>query len=306
MKILALNVPTLDLSFYTNKGLNLEVEYQPLNMKFDLRSTMIKKNSLGQEVELFTPNVYDYLNNTYKENKYSIILLGWNPNDYDNKAKNTGGYTYWLRTNAGATIATVRLDAGVNNYCVHEIMHCLVEIVQQKLKHYGAFDVMDSTMVNGVQMFYYKDTQRDAPDSNHNQTWNNIKQFLPELNAITYNPMYKYFSQKEVDTYKLKPELWAILDKMREIALTPFFITSGLRTPDENIKAGGKPNSAHLRGLACDLAIKDNFALTKMLNGIMEVRKTTPFFLEIALKHLHLDLDSSIHDLSQTIISNDD
>ena len=117
---------------------------------------------------------------------------------------------------------------------------------------------------------------------------------------------YKYFSQKEIVKWQLKPQLFMILDKMRKIASTPFIITSGLRTVEENSRVGGVPNSAHLRGLACDLKIVDNFTLTKMLNGINEIRKTNPCFLEIAQKHLHLDIDSSIHQMGQTVISDDD
>lgn len=117
---------------------------------------------------------------------------------------------------------------------------------------------------------------------------------------------YKYFSQKEVDTFKLDPKLWAILDEMRGVAGVPFVITSGFRTPEQNKAAGGVANSAHLKGLAVDLAIKDNFALTDMLRGIATVREKYPIFLEIARKHLHIDIDSSIHALDQTIVQDDD
>src|SRR3990167_153033 len=41
------------------------------------------------------------------------------------------------------------------------------------------------------------------------------------------NIMYQYFSQTEVAKWKLQPALWALLDKMRSIAGTPFIITSG-------------------------------------------------------------------------------
>lgn len=115
---------------------------------------------------------------------------------------------------------------------------------------------------------------------------------------------YKYFSQKEVDKYKLTPELFAILDEMRENANTPFIITSGLRTVEENQKIGGVSNSAHLKGLAVDLLCNNNIQRDKMLRGVYLSK--IPVFLEIAKAHLHIDIDSSIHSLNQTMVSDDD
>ena len=115
---------------------------------------------------------------------------------------------------------------------------------------------------------------------------------------------YKYFSEKEVSTWKLKPELFEALDKMRELAGTPFVITSGYRTPTQNENAGGVKNSAHLRALAVDLLCTNNEKRTKMLKGILGCG--IPVFLEIANKHLHIDIDTSIHTMGDTVIINDD
>lgn len=116
---------------------------------------------------------------------------------------------------------------------------------------------------------------------------------------------YKHFSQAEVDKWKMVPALWKILDEMRELAGLPFIITSGLRTKEENdATAGSVGNSAHLRGLAVDLQCSENIKRTMMLRGIYASK--TAVFVEIAQRHIHIDIDKSIHVMGDTIVSKDD
>lgn len=147
---------------------------------------------------------------------------------------------------------------------------------------------------------YYNNMMLDSQDSNFGQQWNFLK---PNLNLLTLNS-YEFFSSTEVLKWKLKDELWRVLDKARKLANIPFIITSGYRTVAENTAIGGKPNSAHLKGFAADLLCTDNFKRTKMISGILNCG--VPVFLEVCKKHLHLDLDSSIHAMGQTIVEDDD
>jgi hypothetical protein len=112
---------------------------------------------------------------------------------------------------------------------------------------------------------------------------------------------YKYFNEKE--SYNVSPDLMKILDQAREIAGVPFPITSGFRTKEQNEKAGGVPNSAHTKGLAVDIQCTDNIKRQKMLWGLMHFRDK--LFIEIAGRHLHIDMDSSIHAMGSVYWGND-
>jgi hypothetical protein len=91
------------------------------------------------------------------------------------------------------------------------------------------------------------------------------------------NPEYKYFSKKEVEKFKLKPALWQLLDKLREECGFPFIINSGLRTEAENnALKDSVSDSAHLSGLAVDLAITDSLKRFKLIevalkNGVKRI-----------------------------------
>ncbi len=115
-------------------------------------------------------------------------------------------------------------------------------------------------------------------------------------------PNYKYFSDQEVQN--LNATLCVMLDKARGIAGIPFVITSGFRTAEQNKAVGGVPNSAHLKGLAADILADTNLKRFAVLRGILATN--TPCFIEIAQKHIHIDIDSEFHAFAQAMLSNDD
>jgi uncharacterized protein YcbK (DUF882 family) len=82
-----------------------------------------------------------------------------------------------------------------------------------------------------------------------------------------------------------------ILDSMREEDGRPMRITSGFRTVPHNAQIGGVPNSAHLRGLAVDIACPDSAYRYKIITMALK-RGVTRF--EIAPAHVHIDIDPTL------------
>jgi len=65
-------------------------------------------------------------------------------------------------------------------------------------------------------------------------------------------------------------ELVQRLEQAREIAGVQFIITSGYRCPRHNKEVGGKPNSAHLQGLAADISAERSDIRLRILVGLIQ------------------------------------
>ena len=97
-----------------------------------------------------------------------------------------------------------------------------------------------------------------------------------------------FFTDKEVEG--LDPVLVAKLNQARQLAGVPFVVNCGYRSPEHNAEIGGVEDSAHTKGLAVDLACLDSstrFNIVKgaLMSGFRRV--------EVADKHIHLDIDST-------------
>lgn len=112
-------------------------------------------------------------------------------------------------------------------------------------------------------------------------------QQLRELINVSGKSPYKYFSLKEASG--LVPDLMFKLDRARELYGFPIVITSGFRTPEENERVHGVPNSAHLSGKAADLQVsQDIFIRMKMVWALGRAGFCRVF---VYLRHIHVDVD---------------
>lgn len=292
MKILAINTKP-DLSFFTKRGLILDVTYDTCDKIFPTIKTQTATTSDNKTVSLYSPDVYDYLNKTYKE-KYDVIIFGWNPKDYSSEYNSTGGQTFRKKLDNGAYYITVRQGG---NYEVHELMHTIGQILYLDLKKYDAVDQMDVTFINQKPNFYYLNDQPENPESNHGRTWDTYKKYLPELNNLN-KMVYKYFKLTEKTgtrgnhtVAELKPELVAKLDLIRGDAGIPFIIESGFRTPEENKAVGGATNSAHLKGEAVDIRCLTSENRYKIITSALKHGINR---IGIGSNYLHLDISKTL------------
>lgn len=86
--------------------------------------------------------------------------------------------------------------------------------------------------------------------------------------------------------------LWEKLDLARQLADTPFIITSGARCLTYNRKIGSKDTSSHIDGLAVDIATPTSDVRYKILFALLSAG-----FKRIGYngrkKFLHVDVDES-------------
>jgi len=109
---------------------------------------------------------------------------------------------------------------------------------------------------------------------------------------------YPDFWREEFDSRDLpgsgdnmRAEFLDRLQRLRTRCGFSFHINSGFRTPEHNAKIGGKPNSAHLRGWAADIACEDARQRYAILEGAYALG-----FQRIGVypTFIHLDTDPTL------------
>jgi uncharacterized protein YcbK (DUF882 family) len=89
---------------------------------------------------------------------------------------------------------------------------------------------------------------------------------------------------------KVDSEFGEMMDKAREEAKVPFVITSGYRCPTYNISVGGKSGSAHVKGMAADIAVDNSWERYHVVNGLMRAGFNR---IGVGRKFIHADSDQT-------------
>jgi zinc D-Ala-D-Ala carboxypeptidase len=115
--------------------------------------------------------------------------------------------------------------------------------------------------------------------------WDSIKFFKPEEFDDPSSPGSGSFGMN-LDFVKT-------LEKIRFQCNFPFKINSGFRTQAHNDQVGGVPDSAHTKGLACDIGFQDHSQLYTIIqyamqNGIKRIG------ISFKSNFVHLDSDLSL------------
>lgn len=105
---------------------------------------------------------------------------------------------------------------------------------------------------------------------------------------------YRYFNREEFackcgcGTNNVSDSLIARLDRARHIAGFPLVVTSGVRCPEHNAKSGGVADSAHVSGLAADIACTSSAQRFKLMQALFLAGFDR---IGVASSFVHADVD---------------
>ena len=90
--------------------------------------------------------------------------------------------------------------------------------------------------------------------------------------------------------YEMDSTFIYMLDSARTIAGVPFEINSGYRSSQHNRFVGGVDNSAHTKGLAADIKVRNGRERSAVVRSLLAVGFTR---IGVAKGFVHVDIDST-------------
>lgn len=271
------------IKIYKHSGIKAEIEDDIVKMEEYFESKSLPLDVIIETTDVPKHEVQQKLFFQNDDGKNDVVMYLYNRGDFQ---ANSFGLAFNVsKSLRGVYLATSVVDDNVDytwKSMVHEIVHTL--FYKLKAQNVLINDPLDRMLVNGVWKPYYKNEELDAPDGNFAQAWRNLS---PYMSILIGKPQYKYFSQKEVDKYQLKPELWQMLDKARGMAEIPFIITSGRRSVVQNAFVRGVSKSSHTLGTGVDIRANSSTEKFKIVTSAL---KTGFNRIGCYQKHIHLDL----------------
>lgn len=220
--------------------------------------------------------------------EYHCVIFAWDKMEspitqLNNPNIQLTSWSHWERvhpTTEYIELVTAPYDDQINhiyNSIIHELEHSFVKRANRR----GAniLDVMDT---------YIHNNDPEHIDGNFARQRAIL---APHTDKILYMPTvtpvrkYKYFSDKELAG--LQQSLIDMIVIAREIAQVPF-ILSGVRTVEQNKKAGGVEDSAHLTGYAVDITVQNDVVRYKILTALLQAGFTR---IGVYKGHIHADND---------------
>ena len=115
---------------------------------------------------------------------------------------------------------------------------------------------------------------------------------------IDFNLLRHFLTVEFNHPEEMAPAFLLLLDNIRDIADTPFYLTSDYRTPDENKRVGGSSTSLHMAGAAVDFVVSpwNSAELWKLVKAVALVEAAYGATFELKLahgpsnRHIHLAL----------------
>ena len=280
------------LNFKT--GLDWFSEHTPLKIVVDELDTdfNFKFSKVGNDT--YTGGVPDNLQLNQllipivPKGKYNAVVIVSDNDDTNNLIRVSIAYNLNLYPDTDVIYLAKVTDGGKT--LNHELFHCFFKSLSRKGIYLN--DPMDT---------YLRDNELSIDKGTTNRTlalellkphWERIvkpNSIIQNIVAtVTPKKKYKYFSDNEI--VGLDTKLVEMLDKAREIAGIPFKINSGYRTKSQNKKAGGVEDSAHLTGLAVDIACTSDVNRWKIINALISVGFKR-IGISFSKKFIHADID---------------
>lgn len=281
-----------------NKKLNLKTgldwfeEHTPLKIVVDEIETDFTPNFVpignGKWSGGIPGNLHTELSKLVEKNKYHAVAVFAGKSDTNNLARVS--ICYDMPLFPGTELIYVCKESDKGKTLNHELFHAFFNALKRKGIYLN--DPMDGEYLNNDTLSVDKPSNRTMSLELLKPYWERVvKPNTIVQNIIaTVTPMkkYKYFSDSEI--IGLKPELVSMLDKAREVAGVPFKINSGFRTPEQNEKAGGVKDSAHMSGLAVDISCTNDVNRWAIINSLISVGFTR---IGVAKTFIHADCDKS-------------